>query len=350
MRKTIGMLLTISIIFSSPVFGGEMILGGLNEDGYQNSLDWRDGMIEEQSFETELSEFHYPVWFVSYMPKGDVNDIVLKIIQQNEVLEELDSYIPDEVGERRFSSIDAVSFVDYNQDGNTDIFIVKTWEGMTVSAVYDGNDGTVNHYFTLNRELSDAMTADLQEHTISNMLQYSQNAGDQKNDSFSADVPEHFGFSSGTGAWGSNIDLQKDGTFAGHFWDMDMGGNGDGYDSTAYHCECTGRFGNIEKHGEYYYSMTLEEYIPEMEKGTSWISEETDGEMPYRLMNIITDPRGIYPGTTYYLFLPGSPLSELPVVLTEPMIGVGVSTDEPKKLINCVLYNVDADAAFGGYN
>lgn len=349
MWKDIGMLITIGLAFTTPVYG-EVVLAGLNDNGYQSLSDWQTGMIEKQSFETELSEFQYPVWFVSYMPKSDDNDVILKIIQQGEVLEELEGYIPDEIGTRRFSSLDAVSFVDYNQDGNTDIFIVKTWEDMTVSTVYDGNDNIAGRYFILNKDLSNAMTADLSEHTISSMIEYTKTIDIQITDAFSADIPPHFAFGSGVGAWGSGIDLQKDGSFAGHFWDSDMGGNGDGYDATAYHCECEGRFDNIEKHGEYYYSMTLEEYMPELEKGTSWISEETSGAEPYRLMNIITDPRGIYPGTTYYLFLPGAPLSELPVLLPEPMIGVGVSTDEPKVLLNYVLYNVDAGAAFSGYN
>ena len=348
MRKIIGILIAIGLVFTTPVFG-KTVLVGLNDIDYQSSPDWREGMIEEQSFETELSEFHYPVWFVSYMPNDDANDVILKIIQQDEVLEKLEGYIPDEVGARKFTSLDAVSFVDYNQDGNTDIFIVKTWEDITVSTVYDGNGDIADRYFVLNRELSDAMTTDLTEHTISNMIEYTKTTGIQIMGAFSDDIPLHFAYGSGAGAWGSGIDLQKDGSFAGHFWDSDMGGNGEGYDSTAYHCECEGRFGNIEKHGEYYYSMTLEEYIPEQEKGTSWISEETNGEVSYHLMNIITDPRGIYPGTTYYLFMPGAPLSELPVAFTEPMIGVSVSTDEPKMLLNYVLYNVDAGAAFSGY-
>ena len=156
MRKIIGILIAIGLVFTTPVFG-KTVLVGLNDIDYQSSPDWREGMIEEQSFETELSEFRYPVWFVSYMPNDDANDVILKIIQQDEVLEKLEGYIPDEVGARKFTSLDAVSFVDYNQDGNTDIFIVKTWEDITVSTVYDGNGNIADRYFVLNRELSDAM-------------------------------------------------------------------------------------------------------------------------------------------------------------------------------------------------
>ena len=163
-------------------------------------------------------------------------------------------------------------------------------------------------------------------------------------------IPLHFVFGSGAGAWGSGIDLNEVGTFIGYYWDSDMGGSGDGYDVTAYHCDCTGRFGNVEKHGDYYYSMTLEEYASDQEEGTSWISEESNGGESYRMLNIITDPYGIYPGTEYYLFLPGAPLSELPVSLTEPMMGVVVSQTDPKVLLNYVLFNADQKAAFSGNN
>ena len=349
MCKTIGILIVGVFALVTSAFG-ESVLVGIDDKDNLTTSEWRRGMIEDQSFETQMSEFKYPVWFASYMPAREENDVSLKIIQQDVVLDELDSYIPEYVGERRFSSLDAVSFLDYNHDGNTDIFIVKTWEDLTASVVYDGSDYTDNHYFKLNRELSDAMTTNLSEHNISNMLEYVETTGIQGNNVFSDDIPSHFSFASGVGAWGSGIDLEKDGSFAGHFWDTDMGGNGDGYDATACHCECKGRFGNIEKHGEYYYSMSLVEYTQEQDSGTSWISEETGGEEPYRLMNIITDPRGIYPGTVYYLFLPGAPLSELPVSLSDTMIGISVSSYEPKVLMGYVLYNVDQGAAFSGYN
>ena len=352
MHRTIGILIILGFGLSIPVHA-ETVLAGLDDNTIQNAPDWQREMIKEHSFEIEMSEFHYPVWFVSYMPVGEDNDVSLKIIQQGDVLDELDSYIPDAVGDRVFSSLDAVSFLDYNQDGNTDIFIVKTWEDLTVSAVYDGNDNNDDHYFVLNRELSDCMTVDLSEHTISNMTEYAQNIGIQKYNAFSDDIPAHFGFASGVGAWGSSIDLYCDGTFDGHFWDTDMGGSGDGFDSTASHCECHGRFGNIRRYGDYYYSMTLEEYSTEQEVGTMWISEETDGAFPFRLMNIITNPRGIYPGTVYYIFLPGAPVDELPVDISQSMLGaygVGVTETEPKTVLNWVLYNADQGAPFTGYN
>ena len=88
MQKTIWMLIVIMLLFSSPVLG-ESVLVGTDESSFQSSSDWRKGMIEEQSFETKLSEFHYSVWFVSYMPNGEDNDVSLKIIQQGVVFDSL---------------------------------------------------------------------------------------------------------------------------------------------------------------------------------------------------------------------------------------------------------------------
>ncbi len=352
MRFGAVLLLILGVTFPMTVHA-EQVLVGLDNQYTETVSDWRVGMIEEQSFETEMSEYHYPVWFVSYMPADGENDVKLKIIQQDDVLEELESYIPEKIDGQAFTSLDAVSFVDYNQDGNTDILIVKTWEDITVSAVYDGNADNGSKHFYLNRTLSDAMTEDLSEHTISNMLDYCGYNRSKGTSVFSDDIPAHYAFGSGAGAWGSGIDLYDDGTFDGHFWDTDMGASGDGYDSTAFHCECHGRFGNIEKHGDYYYSMILEEYSTEQEVGITWISEETEGEYPFRLMNIITDPRGIYPGTAYYLFLPGAPVDELPVDVNQSILGAygfQVTETEPKSILNWVLYNVDQNVPFSGYD
>ena len=349
MRFTTVFLLLLGFGYSITVHADQAVVG-LDDQSTAAVLDWREGLIEEQSFETELSEYHYPVWFVSYMPTGEYNDVKLKIIQQDVVLEELESYIPDKIGGQTFTSLDAVSFVDYNLDGNTDILLVKTWEDITVSAVYDGRIGDDSKHFHLNRSLSDAMTEDLSEHTISNMIDYyGSNRSNKGTSVFSDDLPTHFAFASGAGAWGTNMDLWSDGTFDGEFRDTDMGGSGDGFDSTVSYCKCHGKFGNIEKHGDYYYSMSLEDYSTEQEIGTTWISEETEGEYPFHLKHIITDPRGIYPGSTYYIFLPGAPLEELPVSLSNPMIGVGISETEPKVLLNWVLYNAEQEVAFGGF-
>ena len=351
MRFSAVLLLILGVTFPMTVHA-EQVLVELDNQYTETVSDWRVGMIEKQSFETEMSEYHYPVWFVSYMPADGENDVKLKIIQQDDVLEELESYIPEKIDGQAFTSLDAVSFVDYNQDGNTDILIVKTWEDITVSAVYDGNADNGSKHFYLNRTLSDAMTEDLSEHTISNMLDYCGYNRSKGTSVFSDDIPAHYAFGSGAGAWGSGIDLYDDGTFDGHFWDTDAGANGEGYDSTAHHCDCHGKFGNIEKHGDYYYSMILEEYSTEQELGTRWISEieEENSERPWRLLNVITNPAGIYPGTIYYLFLPGAQLVELPVELPNPLIGVAISETEPKTLLSYVLYNADQGAAFSGYN
>ena len=47
MRKIIGILIAIGLVFTTPVFG-KTVLVGLNDIDYQSSPDWREGMIEEK--------------------------------------------------------------------------------------------------------------------------------------------------------------------------------------------------------------------------------------------------------------------------------------------------------------
>ena len=127
MQKHVVIFLIPGIIFSSQVRAESVLVGLGDYNSQQNISDWRKGMIEDQSFEVELSEFTDPVWFVSYMPAEGDNDVMIRLIQQNEVLEEFENYLPDNAQGMNFTSLDAVSFVDYNLDGETDIFIVKTF-------------------------------------------------------------------------------------------------------------------------------------------------------------------------------------------------------------------------------
>ena len=57
-----------------------------------------------------------------------------------------------------------------------------------------------------------------------------------------AQLPQTFVFSSGAGAWSTQISIKADGTFTGHYEDADAGDAGDGYDSTVYQCDFSGRF------------------------------------------------------------------------------------------------------------
>ena len=57
-----------------------------------------------------------------------------------------------------------------------------------------------------------------------------------------------FYFSSGAGAWFTELRIRSDGSFEGLYQDADMGVTGDGYpNGTLYYCEFSGRFDQLEK-------------------------------------------------------------------------------------------------------
>ena len=55
--------------------------------------NWRSGIIEDQTFHTQLSEYPGDVWFASYAPADGEKDVIFKIIQNEEPVETLDSLV-----------------------------------------------------------------------------------------------------------------------------------------------------------------------------------------------------------------------------------------------------------------
>ena len=72
-------------------------------------------------------------------------------------------------------------------------------------------------------------------------------------------LPDSFYFSSGAGAWGTDLYLEDDGTFYGTYHDSDAGSTGDGYpNGTVYISEFSGKFAPPTALDEYRYSTTVE--------------------------------------------------------------------------------------------
>ena len=99
-----------------------------------------------------------------------------------------------------------------------------------------------------------------------------------------------FYFSSGAGAWGTEIKLNSDGTFTGEYHDSEMGEMSEDYPTgTVYSSSFSGRFENIRKINDYSYKMTLVDIKLEMEVGTEWFG---DG-----IRYVASKPYGIEDGT-----------------------------------------------------
>lgn len=119
---------------------------------------------------------------------------------------------------------------------------------------------------------------------------------------FPEGIPTQFEFGSGAGAWGTTIQVEKDGSFTGYYSDSDAGDMGDeNPNGTIYYCKFSGKFTNITKVNDYAYSMTLDGVNKEE------MSEYVEDGIKY----VPSDPYGMESGTEYYLYLPSAPVSSL---------------------------------------
>lgn len=114
-----------------------------------------------------------------------------------------------------------------------------------------------------------------------------------------------FYFSSGAGGWATELRINADGTFEGHYYDSDMGDTGDGYpNGIQYDCQFKGQFSTPEQDSNYSYVMSVESIETKNETGTE---EIIDG-----IKYVYTEPAGINVDDKLYIYLPGTPVSLLP--------------------------------------
>jgi len=120
-----------------------------------------------------------------------------------------------------------------------------------------------------------------------------------------------FAFLSGAGAWRTVISLNRDGTFTGWYLDSEMGETGEGYPKgSAYTCDFSGKFENIEKLNEYSYKMTLTDVETNKAVGEEWIEDEIRyvASAPHGL----NDPINNQECTEFVFFLPDTPINQVP--------------------------------------
>lgn len=142
--------------------------------------------ITDQTFEVELSEYSGRVWFVPFRPSEDGQDFHMQIIQDDEVLTDVDGYVPEALQGKKFGSLDAVSFYDMNFDGHTDMVLVVTYGDKTYAAVYSGHVSGDYEYggrFWADEELSEALTKKVENVSISEICSFLSNG--KKNGEFS---------------------------------------------------------------------------------------------------------------------------------------------------------------------
>ena len=159
--------------------------------------------------------------------------------------------------------------------------------------------------------------------------------------SFEAFKTINFSFSSGAGAWGTGLEINQDGSFSGSYHDMDMGVTGDLHpNGTRYECRFTGSFSKPEKVNEYTYQMHIESMEYEREVGTD---EILDG-----VFVSYTDAFGLEGTEDFYIYLPGTPLNELPEDLRWWLVNLPEENVESAVLEYYVIHNKDQNFGFVG--
>lgn len=154
-----------------------------------------------------------------------------------------------------------------------------------------------------------------------------------------ADFAMTYVFSSGAGAWSTELELQPDGSFTGYYHDMDMGDTGDEYpDGTMYECHFSGKFNPPQQLDDLTWTMTLESLVTGEDENAVSIE---DG-----VRHIGSVPYGISDTESFQILLPGSDISDNPDLQSWLRTYVG---DSDMTAIPCYcLYNVDQKEGFCG--
>ena len=158
------------------------------------------------------------------------------------------------------------------------------------------------------------------------------------------DLPTTLSFSSGAGAWSTELHLNKNGTFTGYFHDSNMGEDSEIYpNGTRYECHFKGSFKNIKKVNELEYSMqieSIENTVPEgdtVEDGVHVITSAA---------SLANPPYGLDDAGEFILYLPGRSTSDLNEEFLSWWYEWLVS--QPKTLQYFGLYNVASGQGFFG--
>ena len=145
-------------------------------------------------------------------------------------------------------------------------------------------------------------------------------------------LPEVFLFSSGAGAWRTELHLNTDGSFSGEYTDSNMGSG------ELLYCNFSGQFSEPVQVSEFVWSVTVE----------SLELEDTPGEVTYvkadNYNRIASTPYGLENAKEVLIYLPGAAAEDLPEMFRNwthaPSEGV---------LDFYGLYNVEEELGFSGY-
>lgn len=151
----------------------------------------------------------------------------------------------------------------------------------------------------------------------------------------------NFVFSSGTGGWSTQLSLQPDGTFTGHYEDMDLGDAGEeNPEGTLYFCDFSGSFSQPDKVDDHFWTMKLV-YLS---------TQQEPGEVTYEegIKYVSAEPNGLEQAQEVWLYLPGAETKDL----SEEFLSWTTSAfsgEVPEQLPFYGLYSVNDQSGFVGF-
>ena len=153
-----------------------------------------------------------------------------------------------------------------------------------------------------------------------------------------------FTFTSGVGGWQTTMYIQADGSFAGEYFDSDMGVTGEGYpDGTVYVCTFNGQFAPLSRVDDLTYTTEVE--------SISYAQTADTEEIRDGIRYVYTTAYGLDNAKTLYFYLPGTgtaSLSEACMNWVSIYLWTGVEGEHAKELPFVVLFNENAETAFVG--
>lgn len=155
------------------------------------------------------------------------------------------------------------------------------------------------------------------------------------------ELPSEFVFASGVGAWATVIDLEDDGSFVGEYHDSEMGSIGNGYPhGTVYISTFSGKFTKPEPINEYIYMMRLASFSTEKQLDEEYYEND--------IRYIVSEPYGFNNAHEFYIFLPGTPINQLP---EDFLAWAQLNSDFRKSLPSGYygIYNITDGLGFVGY-
>lgn len=170
-------------------------------------------------------------------------------------------------------------------------------------------------------------------------------AGSEGAENLFAAMPRDFLLCSGAGGWSTTLTIEADGSFSGVFHDSDMGAadperfpNG-----TQYLCEFTGTFTQPEKAGESVWSMGIETL--ELAHPADGTEEVVDG-----VRYVYSGPYGLEEAEELRIYLPGTPVEELPEWAVQAARGPYDWQETPEGTLGLYeIYNVNEELGFVEY-